>query len=251
MITGHGVDLVVDRIADGLSKKGYFCEVYANHVDETFANRKSYKIYKLPPVGLANFYVLEQRVRKFAKFFNSRDTDLFITQSYPFHSLIPLLKKPSIVVDHGVVLTSGMSLKRRIFFKYLQLTQNFSYFRKAKKVILVSDYLLKQLPPSIQKKSAFIYNGIDHYSQSGFTDNRVKDFRESLKLGDEDVLMLYVGRLNLTNQPYKGLAELVDIFQRANLANPAIKLLTVGYGSKNDEELLKNQGVLSLANVNL
>jgi glycosyltransferase involved in cell wall biosynthesis/GT2 family glycosyltransferase len=249
MITGHGVDLVVDRIADGLSKKGYFCEVYANHVDETFANRKSYKIYKLPPVGLANFYVLEQRIKKFAKFFNSRDTDLFITQSYPFHSLIPLLKKPSIVVDHGVVLTSGMTFKRRIFFKYLQLTQNLSYFRKAKKVILVSDYLLKQLPPSIQKKSAFIYNGIDHYNESRFTDSQVKDFRQSLKLDDEDVLMLYVGRLNLTNQPYKGLAELVDIFQRANLSNPKIKLLTVGYGSKNDEELLKNQGVLSLANV--
>jgi GT2 family glycosyltransferase/glycosyltransferase involved in cell wall biosynthesis len=249
MITGHGVDLVVDRIADGLSKKGYFCEVYANHVDETFANRKSYKIYKLPPVGIANFYVLEQRIKKFARFFNSRDTDLFITQSYPFHSLIPLLKKPSIVVDHGVVLTSGMSLKRRIFFRYLQLTQNFSYFRKAKKVILVSDYLLKQLPLSIQRKSAFIYNGIDHYNESRFTDSQVKDFRQNLKLDGEDVLMLYVGRLNLTNQPYKGLAELVGIFQRANLSNPKIKLLAVGYGSKNDEELLKNQGVLSLANV--
>lgn len=248
MITGHGVDLVVDRIADGLSKKGYFCEVYANHVDETFANRKSYKIYKLPPVGLANFYVLEQRVKKFAKFFNIRNTDLFITQSYPFHSLIPQLKKPSIVVDHGVVLTSGMSLKRRIFYKYLQLTQNLYYFRKAKKVILVSDFLLKQLPSYIQKKSTFIYNGIDHYSEAKFTDREVKDFRQSLRLDDEDVLMLYVGRLNLTNQPYKGLAELVGIFQKANFENPKIKLLTVGYGSKNDEELLKNQGVLSLAN---
>jgi len=249
MITGHGVDLVVDRIADGLSKKGYFCEVYANHVDETFANRKSYKIYKLPPVGLANFYVLEQRVKKFAKFFNSRDTDLFIIQSYPFYSLIPQLKKPSLVVDHGVVLTSGMSLKRRIFYKYLQLSQNLYYFRKAKKVIFVSDFLLKQLPPYIQKKSTFICNGIDHYSEAKFTDSQVKDFRQSLRLDDEDVLMLYVGRLNLTNQPYKGLAELVGIFQKANFENPKIKLLAVGYGSKNDEELLKNQGVLSLANV--
>jgi len=57
MIKGHGVDLVVDSIADGLSKKGYICEVYANVVDETFANRTSYKIYKLPSVGLANFLV--------------------------------------------------------------------------------------------------------------------------------------------------------------------------------------------------
>ena len=116
MIKGHGVDLVVDRIADGLTKKGYLCEVYANNVDETFANRQSYRIYKLPNVGLANFFVLEKRIRKFANFFNNKDTDLFIIQSFPFYSLIPLLKSPTLVVDHGVVSTIGMSIKRKIYY---------------------------------------------------------------------------------------------------------------------------------------
>ncbi|GAI65775.1 unnamed protein product, partial [marine sediment metagenome] len=46
MIKGHGVDLVVDRLADGLAKSGYNCKVYCNYFDETFTNRKSYEIEK-------------------------------------------------------------------------------------------------------------------------------------------------------------------------------------------------------------
>jgi GT2 family glycosyltransferase/glycosyltransferase involved in cell wall biosynthesis len=248
MIRGHGVDLVVDRVADGLSKKGYLCEVYSNLVDETFTNRKSYKIYKLPPVGLANFFILEKRIRKFTDFFNNKDTDLFIIQSFPFYSLIPMLKKPTLVVDHGIVSTTGMPIKRRIFYKYQKTSQNLSYFKKARKVVCVSDYILKQLPDFIRRKSTVIHNGIDHYRDWKLQESDVKDFRESLDVGSNDVLLLYVGRLNLINQPYKGLTELVDIFQQVNLDNPKIKLLAVGYGSKNDEEFLKNQGVLCIRN---
>ncbi|MBN1298762.1 MAG: glycosyltransferase [Actinobacteria bacterium] len=248
MIKGHGVDLVVDRIADGLAKKGYFTEVYANLVDETFTDRKSYKIYRLPPIGLGNAYVLEKRVRKFADFLNSRDTDLFIIQSFPFYSLIPKLKKPSLVVDHGIIKSEGLPLKRRLVLKYMQLSQDLSYFRKAKKVVCVSEYLLKQLPAAIQKKSTYIYNGIDHYSSARFSEEDIKDFRYYHNLSESDVLLLYVGRLNLTNQPYKGLAELLSIYHDVSLQNPDIKLLAVGYGSKNDEEFLKNQGVLCIAN---
>ncbi|MCL4377175.1 MAG: glycosyltransferase [Actinobacteria bacterium] len=249
MIKGHGVDLVVDRLADGLVRKRYLCEVYANTVDETFANRQSYRIYKLPNIGLANFYVLERRIRKFAGFFNSRDTDLFIIQSFPFYSLIPLLKSPALVVDHGIVSTIGMPLKRRIYYKYQQLSQNLSYFRKAKKVICVSNYLLNQLPDYIKGKAASIYNGVDHYREDNISKEEISDFRSNLGISENDILLLYVGRLNLTNQPYKGLAELVNIYQKVSLKNKNIKLLVVGYGSKNDEELLKNQGLISLRNV--
>jgi GT2 family glycosyltransferase/glycosyltransferase involved in cell wall biosynthesis len=249
MIKGHGVDLVVDRIADGLSIKGYICEVYANVVDETFANRTSYKIYKLPSVGHANFLVLEQRIRKFARFFNSRDTDLFIIQSFPFYSLIPLLKKPVLVVDHGVISVAGLPLKRKIYYRYLQYSQNLYYFRKAKRVIMVSNYLLNQLPNYIKKKASFIYNGIDHYQNETVADSAILRFRERLGVSAKDILLLYVGRLNITNQPYKGLAELADIYQNVSIENPAIKLLTVGYGTKNDEEFLKNQGILCARNV--
>ena len=249
MIKGHGVDLVVDRIAHGLAKKGYIAEVYANLVDETFTNRKSYKIYRLPPIGLGNAFVLEKRVRKFANFLNSRETDLYIIQSFPFYSLIPKLKKPTLVVDHGIISTVGIPLRRRLFYIYQRLSQNISYFRKAERIVTVSEYLLGQLPGSIRKKADFIYNGIDHYKYSRLCADDVKQYRQELGLNEQDVLLLYVGRLNLSNQPYKGLGELIDIYQKISLKNPAIKLLAVGFGSKNDEEFLKNQGLLCHVNV--
>jgi GT2 family glycosyltransferase/glycosyltransferase involved in cell wall biosynthesis len=249
MIKGHGVDLVVDRIAHGLARKGYFTEVYANTVDETFTSRKSYRIYTLPPLGAGNFFMLERRARKLAGFLNSRDTDLYVIQSFPFYSLIPRLKKPAIVVDHGIIETVGLPFKRRLFFKYQRISQNLSYYRKAKRVVCVSEYLLRQLPDYIKRKATVIYNGIDHYSSARFSKEERENFRDDLNIDDDDVLMLYVGRLNLTNQPYKGLAELADIYQQVSLKNNKIKLLAVGYGTRNDSELLKNHGVLCLANV--
>jgi len=65
MIKGHGVDLVVDRLADGLAKTGYNCKVYCNYFDETFINRKSYNIEKLHYfITYANPFVFERRIRK-------------------------------------------------------------------------------------------------------------------------------------------------------------------------------------------
>jgi len=59
---------------------------------------------------------------------------------------------------------------------------------------------------------------------------------------------LYVGRLNPINQPYKGTVELIDIYKEANKSNNRLKLLMVGFGSKNDEIALKNEGICVISN---
>lgn len=299
MIIGHGVDLVVDRLADGLSKKGYTCWVYCNHFDSTFIERKSYKIISLPPTKATNPFVYEKKIRRFVNYFNNQDIDLFIIQSYPFYCLAPRLKKPVIIVDHGIILTKGLPLKRRLFYTYLNISQNLSYFIKADKIICVSRFLLNSLPAYLRKKATYIYNGCDHYiqtqklaspeemkdikldtSKKDTTYNRSNnqpniktnsivtdrcidtaineggeaytgDFsrlKETLGIEENDILLLYVGRLNPANQPYKGLNELIWIYHKIHEKYPNTKLLTVGYGSKNDEEYLKNQGVLSISN---
>ncbi|MFZ3085140.1 MAG: glycosyltransferase, partial [Candidatus Hydromicrobium sp.] len=249
MIKGHGVDLVVDRLADGLAKIGYNCKVYCNYFDETFINRKSYNIEKLHYFKPdANPVVYERRIRKLAPYLNSKDIDLFIIQSFPFYSLIPKLNKPVLVVDHGIISVSGLPLKRRLRYKYMEISQNLSYFKKANKIVTVSKYLLNCLPKNLREKAAFIYNGCDHYQEEIIGEKEINNFRNEIGVNPEDVLLLFVGRLNLTNQPYKGLSELIDIYQNISKKHKNIKLLTVGYGSKNDEELLKNQGILSISN---
>ena len=143
--------------------------------------------------------------------------------------------------------SEGLPLKEE-FFKISSDKPNLSYFRKAVSVICVSDYLLKQLPDYIRKKATFIYNGIDHYQDDRLRQEDVLKFREDFGIKPDEVLLLYVGRLNLSNQPYKGLAELVGIYQQVQIEDPKIRLMAVGYGSKNDAELLKNQGVPRIAN---
>ena len=249
MIKGHGVDLVVDRLADGLAKKGYYTKVYCNYFDETFTHRKSYGIEKLHYFKpTANPIIYEQRIRKLVPYLNSKKVDLFIIQSFPFYSLIPKLKKPVLAVDHGVVSVVGMPLRRKIKFNFMKFSQNISYFKHSGALVTVSKYLLGCLPLRLRKEASFIYNGANHYQYGTVADKEVAGFRERLGVSPEDILLLYVGRLNLTNQPYKGLAELTSIFQQIYTRYRNIKLLAVGYGSRNDEELLKNQGILAIGN---
>ena len=249
MIKGHGVDLVVDRLADGLAKKGCACSVYCNYFDETFTGRKSYKIVKLPYIKPAsNPIAYERKIRKLAPYLDSRGIDLFIIQSFPFYSLIPKLKGPVIAVDYGIISTKGLPLKRRLRFKYMEISQNISYFKKADSLVTISKYLLDRLPNNLRKKATYLYIGCDHYRQKEVPEEKIKIFRERLGLAPKNTLLLYVGRLNLTNQPYKGLDELVKIYQNIYKNNKNVKLLAVGYGSKNDEELLKNEGVFAIGN---
>ncbi len=249
MIKGHGVDLVVDRLADGLAKIGYDCRVYCNYFDKTFINRKSYNIEKLHYFKPdANPIIYERRIRKLVPYLNSKDIDLFIIQSFPFYSLIPSLNKPVLVVDHGIISVSGLPLKRRLRYRYMNLSQNISYFKKADKIVSVSKYLLNCLPRKLREKATFIYNGCDHYQQKTVNVEDIKRFRDQIGVKPKDVILLFVGRLNLTNQPYKGLSELIGIYQNISSRYKNVKLLAVGYGTKNDEELLRNQGVLSISN---
>jgi len=249
MITGHGVDLVVDRLADGLARKGYMTRVYCNHFDETFTHRKSYEIERLHYFKpTANPIIYEQRIRRLTPYLNSKDVDLFIIQSFPFYSLIPRLNAPVLAVDHGIVSVADMPFRRRLKFKYMEISQNISYFKKAEGLVTVSKYLLGCLPLNLRKRASYIYNGADHYRTRSISEDEITDFRKRFEVSPDDILLLYVGRLNLTNQPYKGLAELISTYQALFQKHRNLKLMAVGYGSKNDEEYLKNQGILAIGN---
>jgi len=130
----------------------------------------------------------------------------------------------------------------------MEYSQNISYFKKAEALVTVSKYLLGCLPLRLRKKASYIYNGSDHYQTRDVSREETARFRTGLGVKDDDILLLYVGRLNLTNQPYKGLAELVSIYQDIYRKHANVKLMAVGYGSKNDEELLKNQGIYAIGN---
>ena len=219
MIKGHGVDLVIDRLASGLSKKGYKCTVYCNQIDTEFQVQKDYEILKLPLINAKNIIELKNKVKKLKIIFNSKDIDIFIINTFPYFSLAGLLKNPVISINYGVISTKGLPLKRKLFYKYMNFTQNNFYFPKSKKVICISKYLYEKLPLRVKKKSTYVYLGSDHYRKLAKENNNQNNLKaktaEFRKMGveEDDILLLYVGRLNPVNQPYKGVRELISLFK--------------------------------------
>lgn len=248
MILGHGVDMIVDRIACGLSDSGYECDIYCNNYDETFKKQKPYNLIRLPSITASNVFDLESKVKKFKLLLNNRSEDIFIINSFPFYSLAGHLNKPVISINYGIVSTEGMQFKRKLFYKYMDFSQNFSYFRKSSSVISISNYLNNKLPGFIRKKSRCIYPGTNHYLEIKIDKNKVNEFRHKHGVKEDDVLLLYAGRLNPVNQPYKGTKELIELFHFINRKNSKIKLMMAGFGSQNDEIAIKNEGVIAIAN---
>ncbi|MCL5072955.1 MAG: glycosyltransferase [Actinobacteria bacterium] len=249
MILGHGVDLVIDKVATGLSESGYNCEIYCNNFDDTFKEQRPYKLKKLPIITNVNTFDLESRTKKLELILNNQGADIFIINSFPFYSLAGHLNKPVISINYGVISTEGMTLKRKLFYRYMDFTQNFFYFRKSSRIISISDYLNIKLPAYLRKKADYVHLGADHYrSDKEITNQQIIDFRHKLGVEDNDCLLLYVGRLNPVNQPYKGTQELINLFHEAKKQNSKIKLLMVGFGSHNDEIAIKNEGILAITN---
>jgi GT2 family glycosyltransferase/glycosyltransferase involved in cell wall biosynthesis len=249
MILGHGVDLVIDKIATGLCRSGYDCEIYCNNFDEAFKKQRLFKLKKLPNITGKSAIELESKIKKIELILNNQGADIFILNSFPFYSLAGHLNKPVISINYGVVSTQEMPLKRKLFYKYMDFSQNYFYFRKASEVISISSYLNNRLPSYLRKKSGYIHLGSDHYIGTEISEGQIEEFRSSFNVKKDDCLLLYVGRLNPVNQPYKGTEELIELFHLASSQNSKIKLMMVGFGSGNDEIALKNEGILSIINV--
>jgi len=248
MILGHGVDLVIDKIATGLCRSGYDCEIYCNHFDDTFKKQRPFKLKKLPNITGKSTFGHKSKKKKIELILNNQGADIFIINSFPFYGMTDHLNKPVISINYGVISTQGMPLKRKLFYKYMDFSQNYFYFRKASEIISISSYLNNKLPAYLRKKSGYIHLGSNHYLDTAVSEQQIEEFRTSFNVEKDDCLLLYVGRLNPVNQPYKGTKELIELFHLASTQNSKIKLMMVGFGSGNDEIALRNEGILSITN---
>lgn len=252
MLVGHGVELVIDKLASGLTEKGYECNVFCTQIDNEYKKRACYDIILIPRIHGSGVLDLEKKTKELRHIFNNQDSDLFIINTFPYYSLAGVLDKPVFSINYGVISTEGMDLRRRLFFKYMDFTQNNFYFKNSRRIISISEFLNSKIPKALKNKSSCIYLGADHYIKDSGTKDEIAEhalsLRQKLKVSETDILMLYAGRLNPVNQPYKGTRELIDIFKEAKKSNNSLKLLMVGFGSKNDEIALRNEGVCVIPN---
>jgi GT2 family glycosyltransferase/glycosyltransferase involved in cell wall biosynthesis len=239
MLTGFGVDLCIDQLATGLSRRGHDVTVYCSVADDTYRDRP-YRIQRAPVHATDVMPVMDRRGAIWSELVDS-EVDVVEIHAFPFFSMLPRLRIPSIAVDHGVSLTAGMSLWRRANFGYVSWTLYNRYLPRATRVVTISDFLRRQMPAPIRRRAEVIRWGSDHYwrpvpQQESLAYRRGKGF------SDDTVLALYVGRLNHAGQPYKGVAELLGHFRALQGEGLPAGLLCIGFGSQEDAGAIQDAG---------
>lgn len=242
MLRGFGVDLVVDRTAKELVKNGFKVTVFCINTDGTYEN-ESYEVVQICSGLHHNPLKTDWSAYKALKRLNAEDDiDIWIAETYPFFLASKVMDKPVIVVDHGIVLTKGLNIIRRIIFVYIKLIQNYIYFPSASRIINISKFTQFLTPKLLRKKQSIIYNGADNYQYP--LDSEITQFKKDNGFKDNEDIFLYVGRINSKNQPYKGTAELVEVFKNLKQKHRNIKLVMAGFGNEEDRKWLKKEGVI-------
>lgn len=246
MLRGFGVDLVVDQLARGLGARGHEVTVYASVSDGTF-EPEGYRLKSIPTPASSWFPLCDLLAQRHLSFLNGEGNDAWLVHTPPFFSLLPRLAAPAIAVDYGVSSSAGFPLKIRANFAYVRWSQDHVFWRWAKAIAPISNFLRRDLPPRLKQKAEVIYLGADHYrSLAGSVDD--ESVRRELGIGSDEVLLLYVGRLASADQPYKGTAELVETWRWLHRQNPKLRLLMAGFGGERERKWLEEQGISVITN---
>lgn len=241
MRLGFGVDLMVDQLATGLSLRGHDVTVFTCYTDGTYEN-SPYRIVPLPIPARSEPIGWDRDARRAARGSGLYELpfDLWFAFTPPFFSLLPSLRGRGIAVDCGVSDSTGMSAQQRRNSRTTELLQQRCYFRSAARVVTISGWLKDQLPSSLSRRARAILLGADHYPLAGPEDRRAA--RARLGVGDDEVLSLYVGRLNPTIQPYKGTEMLLRAHRSVAETYPHAKLALVGFGDEADAAWIRKMG---------
>lgn len=251
IILGFGVDLVVDNVAQGLSELGHDVTVFTINVDGLHKNRK-YRIKRILCPLIWNPIMQELVAHKYLPYIKNLENefDVFIIETFPFFQYAAFLNKPTIIVEYGVPSTMGMNWKSKIRLGYEKITKNYLYYHFVDKIIPISDYLKTALPAYAKKKTEIVYVGSNHYYLDISKDQEQINeiFKKKLGIKKDEKLLLYVGRLNYKDQPYKGVDDLVEIYKSLKKKNKKVQLLMVGYGNEKDRKCLEKLGAKVITN---
>lgn len=233
MRLGFGVDMAIHRLATELVSLGHTVTVWTVFSDGTYEGQ-SYAL-RIYPVGLNIFQPVYdiQSIRRLRVL--DEKTDLWVI-THPLAVLCRFLK-PCVFYDHGLSPPSGLGVREHFNYLYGVSMGYFFFISGAEKIFLVSSFLQSRLPGFLRRKSVVLYNGVNHYPEPDASG--VNEWRQKLS-PDRKPIVLYVGRLNSTRQPYKGVQELLQHYE--SLKKDAV-LVMAGYGDEQDERVLAQRGV--------
>jgi glycosyltransferase involved in cell wall biosynthesis len=279
MRLGWGVDLTLHLTASTLKAMGHEVRLYCANHDGSYS-LATYDLIHKPVVSHPFFPRFEYRARVYIPFFNQEPNDIYLIATQPFFYYPLFLKKPCVHWEFGIVPTTGFSVGQKMMWSYMRFTQNQIYHPAADHIVSISEFTKSILPPRVQRKTTPVYLGVEHYNPhhpdhdklfptpmlqpdpDNFgkplhvevpvdrrSDSELRDeFRGEIGAGKDDVVCLYVGRINPEKQPYKGTSELFSMARDMKKDHPNLKWVMVGLGDENDAKLCRDSGIIPLLN---
>jgi len=246
MRLGFGVDLVIHELARRLV--GRFDVAVCTSVDDGTYHGHGYPIHRYPTPHAVLGWAYERAARRNARELLALRPDVLVPATFPFFGVPSRIGIPSIAYDFGVVPSAGMPTTQALLVEYMRLTNHWWHLR-AEAVVTCSDFLRRQFSPLARPKTHVIPLGADHVREGPPLPSR-EALRRARGIRPDEVVFASIGRLDVST-PYKGVADLVEIFQRVRLANDRVRLVMRGFGTPVDEAQLHFQGVDARASVPL
>lgn len=245
MRLGWGVDLVLHELATRLVERGHRVRLFTGMTDGSFGETP-YEMIPVPVKPHKVFAIFEWNARRWIPFFNEQDEDIYLIATQPFFYFPKRLKKPCVSMEFGIVDTSGFSWRKRVNFAYMRFTQYYFYHSHAARIISNSKYTCTLMPNFQRKKCNPVYHGHEHVQPPPGTDRDElrKKFRGKFGIADDEILLLYVGRINPHDQPYKGTAEFMETAVEIREKHGNARFMMAGIGSDYDVGLCEERGII-------
>lgn len=154
------------------------------------------------------------------------------------HSVIPtgligvivakIIRKPVFITIHGMDVTNFEN--HHIYNRLISFS-----LKNCNKAITVSEYLANMIVSlrTNQDNIIILRNAVN---QNRFRPFKNKKLRKQYKINEEDILIVFVGYLDV----FKGIFELIDVFfEISKRNNRNLKLMIIGTGPKEDQLKIK------------
>ncbi len=252
MLLGFGVDLVVHQTAARLVKMGFDVTVFTTRISDEF-DAADYKLVNLSDhVAYTRDIFSLQFMTEAIRYLSRTDIDVWICQTPPFYYWLPHLRPPVIMVEHGT--PPGKFFDRRQGKHLDAYTRDrfenvYRAFRPGDGLVAISNYIKSCLPTDVAQKCVTIHNGADHFPRASM--EAAAAFRASLGLSPEQLMVLWVGRMEPANdrQPYKGLREFLEFAPVISRSNDRIRVVAVGRAEEDARPYLEKAGVIPVFNL--
>jgi len=252
LLTGFGVDLVVDETSKRLVKNGYEVTVYTTRCDDAFFNR-DYSVVNLRKEINSDAHMASLGfMRDSIQFLSDQPVDVWLIHTPPFYYWHQHLRSPVIMVEHGT--PPGKYFGKR-FGRFLdsdtkrRFNRLYRSTRSGDGLAAISDYIRSFYPRDIRKNVLLLQNGADHYPRA--TEEEAIEFRKRIKVRRESIMVLWVGRIQPESdkQPYKGLGELLEVVPIIKKECKKIRVVAVGRAKESACKILESQGIIPVLNL--